>query len=132
MTLDDPIWKDLEGGYRIEYDASVPLKRLENSVTIEQTQEIFEELWDELHHQGDVGLASYLAVPQLVRIAKKKELFEWNDVGIKEYYRYFAIYHKDDPQVHLRVSYNEYETETLWSILKTILKEKESISMNSN
>lgn len=82
MTLDDPIWKDLEGGYRTEYDASVPLKRLENSITIEQTQEIFEELWDELHHQGDVGLASYLAVPQLIRIAKKKGLFEWNILGL--------------------------------------------------
>jgi len=82
MTLEDQIWKELEGGYRTEYDASIPLKKLEEATTREQIDEIFEELWNELHHQGDVGLASYLAVPQLVRIAEKKKLFDWNVLGI--------------------------------------------------
>jgi hypothetical protein len=35
-----------------------------------------------LHHQGDVGEASYLAVPQLVRIAKGKRLFDWKIYGL--------------------------------------------------
>ncbi|MFZ6009560.1 MAG: hypothetical protein ACOYXT_04370 [Bacteroidota bacterium] len=83
MTLEDNIWKELEGGYRgTEYDASVPLKKLEEAATREQIDKIFEELWDELHHQGDVGLASYLALPHLVRIARAKGLFDWNVLGI--------------------------------------------------
>ena len=82
MELTDKIWKDLHGGYKVPYDASIPLRQLEetnNPITI---KELFEELWDELHHQGDVGLASYLALPQLVRICKAKGLFDWNLLGL--------------------------------------------------
>lgn len=82
ISLDDNKWKKLEGGYRIQYDASVPLKRLEQATTDEETESVFTELWDELHHQGDVGLASYYAVPHLIRIAKEKNLYNWNVFGL--------------------------------------------------
>ena len=82
MTLTDKIWQDLEGGYKIPYDASVPLRKLEQANDLETIKQILEELWNELHHQGDVGLASYLAVPQLVRIGKSKDLFDWNLLGL--------------------------------------------------
>jgi hypothetical protein len=55
---------------------------LEETQDKEKIKIIFEELWNELHHQGDVGLASYLAVPQLVRIGKTKGLFDWNLLGL--------------------------------------------------
>jgi hypothetical protein len=35
-------------------------------------------LWDGLHHQGDVGVASYAAVPQLLRIYRKRGVIDWN------------------------------------------------------
>jgi hypothetical protein len=82
MTLNDNIWQSLEGGYRMPYDASVPLRRLEEATNNTERESIFEELWDELHHQGDVGIASYLSLPQLVRIAKAKNLFDWNVLGL--------------------------------------------------
>lgn len=63
LTLDDPIWPTLQGGYRIDYDAAPALRELEAG------EDSWQELWEELHHQGDVGVASYAAVPQLVRIA---------------------------------------------------------------
>ena len=78
MTLNDDLWKTLEGGYRTIYDVSTPLRQLEAAVDKEKIKEIFHELWDRLHHQGDVGVASYLALPQLVRIGKSKGLFDWN------------------------------------------------------
>jgi len=78
MNLTDKIWKNLEGGYRLPYDASVPLSQLEQTNDPEVIKQIWKELWNELHHQGDVGLASYLALPQLVRIGKLKKLFDWN------------------------------------------------------
>ncbi|WP_312434948.1 hypothetical protein [Janthinobacterium sp.] len=62
LSLDDPLWSTLEGGYRQPYDASAPLKALRAG------DDIWHELWEELHHQGDVGAASYAAVPQLVSI----------------------------------------------------------------
>jgi hypothetical protein len=54
----------------------------------------------------------------------QNSLLNWDHVDIKEYYRYFAIFDKQNPQVHSRISYNEYETEILWSIVKTVLKDK--------
>jgi hypothetical protein len=39
---------------------------------------IFEELWNELHHQNDVGEASYAAVPYLLEFARKSEKLDWN------------------------------------------------------
>jgi hypothetical protein len=75
LPLDDKRWPSLDGGYRIPYDASLPLRELERAGDV---QLIWDELWNELHHQGDVGVASYAAVPQLVRIAKARNLADWN------------------------------------------------------
>jgi hypothetical protein len=44
---------------------------------LEQGSAVWEELWDELHHQGDVDTAAYAAVPHLVRIAATGER-DWN------------------------------------------------------
>jgi hypothetical protein len=82
ITLEDNLWKHLKGGYKIAYDVSVPLRRLEFTNDKKEIENIYQELWNELHHQGDVDLASYLAVPQLVRIAKKNNLFDWNVLAI--------------------------------------------------
>lgn len=82
MNLTDEIWQDLEGGYKKPYDVSVPLRQLEQTNDSETIKNIWEELWNELHHQGDVGIASYLAVPQLVRIGKSKNIFDLNLLGL--------------------------------------------------
>lgn len=42
----------MHGGYRIPYDASAPL------IQLEAGRHVWDELWNELHHQGDVGDAS--------------------------------------------------------------------------
>jgi hypothetical protein len=44
--------------------------------------DVWEELWNELHHQGDIGDASYAAVPQLVRIAGAAGARDWNFYGL--------------------------------------------------
>jgi hypothetical protein len=75
LPLDDQRWPSLDGGYRIPYDASAPLREMERA---DNLQPIWDELWNELHHQGDVGLASYAAIPQLVRIARARNLADWN------------------------------------------------------
>jgi hypothetical protein len=76
IKLDDPIWNTFIGGYRTPYNASVRLQELENGS--DNTNEIWEEFWNELHHQGDVDIASYAVVPQLVRICIKRQLLDWN------------------------------------------------------
>ena len=82
MDLDNSIWATLKGGYNIPYNASRPLKKLRDAVKPPESQAVFKELWDNLHHQGDVGLASYLAIPQLVTICMDKGSFDWNYTGL--------------------------------------------------
>jgi hypothetical protein len=82
MDLDNRIWATLNGGYKIPYNASRPLKKLRDATRQEDLEDIFTELWDNLHHQGDVGIASYVAVPQLVSICISKKSLDWNFIGL--------------------------------------------------
>jgi len=56
-------WSKMEGGYRLPYDPRVAVAKLQLDPL---NQEAWHELWNELHHQGDVGEASYAAVPLLL------------------------------------------------------------------
>lgn len=44
--------------------------------------DVWEELWNELHHQGDIGIASYAAVPHIVRISAEVSNRDWNFYGL--------------------------------------------------
>lgn len=72
LPLSDPRWKSLHGGYKVRYDASVALTRLQDGL------DVWDELWEELHHQGAVGEASYASVPHLVRIGSALSNRDWN------------------------------------------------------
>jgi hypothetical protein len=66
LGFDDERWNHLTGGYKIPFDPRPSLRKLESQ---QDTPTAWEELWEQLHHQGDVGDASYAAVPELVSIA---------------------------------------------------------------
>jgi hypothetical protein len=75
LAFDDPRWITLKGGYHLPYDPRPALLRLEAEESVVST---WQELWDELHHQGDIDDASYAAVPHLVRIYSAKSDIDWN------------------------------------------------------
>ena len=79
LNLDDKRWDGLAGGYRIPFDPRPSLLRLEAGTDVDGA---WHELWEELHHQGDVGEASYAAVPHLVRIHGQRGFVDWNTYGI--------------------------------------------------
>lgn len=68
LPLDDSRWKSLKGGYHVLFDASEALGRLLGEG---RSEELWEELQTELHHQGDVDQASYAAVPWLVEFVRR-------------------------------------------------------------
>jgi hypothetical protein len=79
LSFDDNRWNNLTCGYRLKCDPRPLLAQLES----EQTRvTAWHELWEELHHQGDVGEASYASVPHLVRIHRKGGLDAWNTYAI--------------------------------------------------
>ena len=79
LSLTDKRWTKLVGGYRTVFDPRPSLHNLESNVRV---KEAWHELWEELHHQGDVGEASYAAVPHLVRIHGERKLEEWDTYAL--------------------------------------------------
>ena len=75
IDLDDPRWRTLQGGYRIAYDPTPVLRRLATDWT---DSTAWAQLWNELHHQGTVGEASYAAIPALVATAPRPLDGDWN------------------------------------------------------
>jgi hypothetical protein len=76
---DENLWSNLTGGYRTPLDPRPLLAKLEIG---QDTDKTWHELWEELHHQGDVGDASYAAVPLLVGIYRKLGVIDWNTYAI--------------------------------------------------
>ena len=75
--MDESRWGNLKGGYGVPYDPRPTLARLGQG-----DASAWDELWQELHHQGDVGIASYAAVPQLVRIHRERDVPEWRTYAL--------------------------------------------------
>jgi hypothetical protein len=77
LPFDDNRWLELEAGYRHRYDPRPALQRLRaNDVSA------WAELWNMLHHQGDVGVASYAAVPHLVQIHQERDVADWQTYAL--------------------------------------------------
>ena len=79
ISLEDARWSNMTGGYKMPFDPRPLLRRLE---TEHDTARAWQELWEELHHQGDVGDASFAAVPFLVRIYQEQGVIAWNTYAI--------------------------------------------------
>ncbi len=79
FSLDDERWDGLKGGYRVPFDPRPWLGLLESG---KDRSAVWEAFWENLHHQGDVGEASYATVPHLVRIYRKLGIFDWSAYGI--------------------------------------------------
>jgi hypothetical protein len=95
IELSDSIWKTLKGGYRINYDASKRLRELEGGG--QDLTSIWDEFWQELHHQGDVDIASYATVPELVRICIKRGLMDWNTFALVACIEECRLFRKQNP-----------------------------------
>ena len=73
-VTEDDRWGTLLGGYRRPYDPRPALARLRTG----DSDAAWKELWNELHHQGDVDTASYAAVPELVASYEVGAVLDWN------------------------------------------------------
>ena len=71
MQMDDSAWAGLKGGYGIPFDPRPLIRRLESSPG---DHSLWDQLGQELYHQGDVGEASYAAIPLIARIDAREAL----------------------------------------------------------
>jgi hypothetical protein len=75
MTLSEEEWSQLRGGYRLPYD---PRPAVQKIASDRDAEAAWQELWNELHHQGNVGEASYAAIPLLTNIYQSGRGIDWN------------------------------------------------------
>lgn len=79
LGLDDERWSSFKGGYRTPFDPRPSLVAIESGTNVDAA---WHALWEGLHHQGDVGDASYATVPHLVRIHRKHGGPDWNTYAL--------------------------------------------------
>jgi hypothetical protein len=79
LKFDDARWSGLKGGYKVAYDPRPALRALALRY---DDGPAWDELWNELHHQGDVGEASYAAIPEIIRISADHAPANWGVYGL--------------------------------------------------
>ena len=75
ITLNKKIWNELFG-------VSNPLEYLMRLYANADDDQAWKELWDKLHHQGDIWQVSYAAVPHLLEIERQAKRFNWNGFAL--------------------------------------------------
>lgn len=75
-----------------------PRKALDSLESGTDTDGAWCELWNELYHQGDIGEASFAALPHLVRIHEQRGVSDWNTYAIAAVIE-LARDSADNPQV---------------------------------
>jgi hypothetical protein len=124
LSLDDPVWATLEGGYRIQYDASTMLRRIAAG---DRDSTSWSELWEELHHQSDVGTASYASVIALARVMKGQTR-DWNFYGIVSVIESSRLFVDRNPAIPdwMQLAYSNAWDEILKMAADDIVKEQDS------
>jgi hypothetical protein len=79
LNLSDERWASMEAGYRVPFDLRPLLVRLEADHGV---GDAWSDLWQELHHQGDIGVGSLASVPHIVRICTASASIDWNPFAL--------------------------------------------------
>lgn len=111
MAFNDERWSGLTGGYKVVYDPRPALRRL---AVHYDDKSVWDELWNELHHQGDVGDASYAAVVELARISEGETPVYWGAYGLAATIEEARLAYDRNPPVP---DWIEPHYKTAWQIL---------------
>lgn len=79
LGLDDPKWETLTGGRGTQVDLRPLLCAIEAA---QEPTESWNELWDAIYHQGEIGDSAFAAVPHLVRIHLLHGVVNWNTYAL--------------------------------------------------
>jgi hypothetical protein len=79
LDFSDPRWAQFTAGDRVPVDLRPLLNDLEKG---EDLPSAWDQLWQELFHQGDIGEGSFSAVPHLVRIHRTRGDVDWNTYAL--------------------------------------------------
>lgn len=76
----------------------------------------------------DFDLLGILFSQAGIQLSKQSDLIPWEDVGTKNYYRYYAIFSKENPTIYKAFYYLEdWNTSILYYVSRSILKAKKLV-----
>jgi hypothetical protein len=78
LDWNDPKWQTLKGGYRVPFDPRPLLRQLEASPL---DAALWDKLFQNLYHQGDIGEASYASVPEIARLIVECNAATWDPLN---------------------------------------------------
>jgi hypothetical protein len=99
LRFDDDRTNSFLGGYLTAFDPRPTLRNLASNEGVNEARRV---LWEGLHHQGDVGKASYAAVPHIVRIHNERGADDWNTYALVAVIELARAMGKN-PDVHSRL-----------------------------
>jgi hypothetical protein len=76
---------------------------------------------DSFDHTGSIGFTGLTISQENVSFESPPHVIDWQNLGLKEYFKYFAIFDKTNPNIHKRVTFNEWNAEILFHTLKTLV-----------
>ena len=68
----------LIGGYKIEYDVVAVVSKLKR----DNNADLWDELWENLYHQGDIGTASLYYVVLISDVIEKYNITDFNPISM--------------------------------------------------
>ena len=58
-----------------------------------------------------------------VEFTDTSEMIDWKSLEYKEYFKYFAIHRSDNSKIHRTFNFNEWNSERLYCLIRTIKKD---------
>ena len=78
LKLKNTDWHPLLDKSILQLEVYKLVNELQSAQNFETIDEIWKDIWKNLHNQGDVSIQSYLSLPQIVNIYIHKKLYDEN------------------------------------------------------
>lgn len=85
--------------------------------------EIVGQYLDQYGRDEQINLLGFLITREGVQLKESKGKLAWSELSIREYHDYFAIYKTAQPEINTRVNFNEWQSDILFSFIKSVLKD---------
>jgi hypothetical protein len=128
MAHDDVDWSGLLGGRRLPYDPRPALEAWRCG----DKENAPAELWDALHHQGDVDSASYAAAPLVAEIVASAPAPDWNAYALLATIEEARVSGRNPPvPAFLELRYRAAWAAMLTHALRDIVTARDSVTVRS-
>jgi hypothetical protein len=79
---------------------------------------------DNIYSHKDIELNNVRIGLDGIEFTDTQETIDWNNLDYKEYFNYFAVHKADNSKIHKTFSFNEWNSERLFSLIRTIKKDR--------